>query len=190
MIDSDSFLERLREMKKNITQNDLKDFIRDVPDFPKKGIIFKDITTLLKDKAAFKKSIDIIAKKFKNENIEQIVGVDARGFIFAATLAYKMGCGFIPVRKKGKLPSSVKSITYDLEYGQDTLEIHDDALPPKTRVLIVDDLLATGGTIRAVADLVKAQKAVIVGLAFLVELGFLNGRKKLKNLDVYSVIQY
>ncbi len=169
---------------------DLKKCIRDIPDFPKEGIIFKDITTLLKDKEAFKKSIDLLAKKFRKENIQAVVGVEARGFIFGAVLAYKLKVGFIPIRKKGKLPHKTRSVTYQLEYGSDTLEIHEDALSPGTRVLIVDDLLATGGTIKAVSDLVQAQGAVIAGVAFLVELSFLKGKEKLKNFEVYSVLKY
>jgi len=175
-----------RVMKKS----DLKKHIRDIPDFPKEGIIFKDITTLLKDKDAFKKSIDLLAKKFKNKNIDIVVGVEARGFIFGAALAYKLKAGFVPIRKKGKLPSKTKSVTYELEYGTDVLEMHEDALSDKTRVLIVDDLLATGGTIQAVIELVKSQKAIISGVAFLVELRFLKGKNKLKDLPVYSVIKY
>lgn len=170
--------------------NDLKKHIRDVENFPQEGIIFKDISTLLKNKEAFKKSIDQLARKFKQSKIQYIVGVEARGFIFGAALAYKLGAGFIPVRKKGKLPYKTKSVTYKLEYGTDTLEIHADALPAKARVLVVDDLLATGGTVKAVTDLVKAQGATIVGVAFLVELKFLNGKDRLKNYPLYSVIQY
>ena len=169
---------------------DLKSCIRDIPDFPKEGIIFKDITTLLSDKDAFKNAIDSLAKKFKKERIEYVVGVEARGFIFGAALAYKLGVGFVPVRKKGKLPYKTKSITYALEYGTDVLEIHEDAIPAKSRVLIVDDLLATGGTVKAVADLLKSQKVVIAGAAFLVELSFLKGKDKLKDLSVYSIVKY
>ena len=169
---------------------DLKKHIRDIPNFPQEGIIFKDISTLLKNKDAFKKSIDILARRFKKECIEYIVGVEARGFIFGSALAYKLGAGFIPVRKKGKLPHKTQSITYKLEYGTDTLEIHEDAFPPHARVLVVDDLLATGGTIRAVADLLKTQKAKIIGIAFLVELKFLKGKERLKDLPIYSIIQY
>jgi adenine phosphoribosyltransferase len=169
---------------------ELKKCIRDVPNFPQEGIIFKDISTLLKDKKAFKKSIDLLAKKFKKDKIEYVVGVESRGFIFGAPLAYALGAGFVPVRKKGKLPYKTKSITYELEYGKDTLEIHEDALRPKSRVLVVDDLLATGGTIKAVIDLLEGFKTKIVGVAFLVELKFLNGKKKLKNFPIYSVIQY
>lgn len=169
---------------------ELKKCIRDVPNFPQEGIIFKDISTLLKDKKAFKKSIELLAKKFKKDKIEYVVGVESRGFIFGAPLAYALGAGFVPVRKKGKLPYKTKSITYELEYGQDTLEIHEDALRPKSRVLVVDDLLATGGTIKAVIDLLEGFKTKIVGVAFLVELKFLNGKKKLKDFPIYSIIQY
>lgn len=176
--------------KKTMKKSELKDRIRDIPDFPKEGIIFKDITTLLKDKDAFKKSVDLLAKKFKKEKIDVVVGVEARGFIFGAALAYKLGAGFVPVRKKGKLPSKTKSVTYELEYGKDVLEIHEDAITPQMRALVVDDLLATGGTIQAVIELVKAEKATIAGVAFLVELRFLKGKNKLKDLPVYSVIKY
>jgi adenine phosphoribosyltransferase len=176
--------------KPKLTKIDLKDCIRDIPDFPKQGIIFKDITTLLQNKTAFKKAVDMLAKKFKKEKIDMVVGVEARGFIFGAAVAYKLGVGFVPVRKKGKLPYKTKNITYQLEYGTDTLEIHEDAVGPNSRVLIVDDLLATGGTIRAVCDLLKTQKAVIAGAAFVVELRFLKGKDRLKDLDVYSVIKY
>ena len=170
--------------------SELKKHIRDIPDFPQKGIIFKDISTLLKNKDAFKKSIDALARNFSKERVSYVVGVEARGFIFGAALAYKLGAGFVPVRKKGKLPYKTNSITYQLEYGTDTLEIHEDALPPNARVLIVDDLLATGGTVRAVVDLIKAQKAKIVGIAFVVELKFLKGKDRLKDLPIYSIIQY
>ncbi len=169
---------------------DLKKHIRDIPDFPKEGIIFKDISTLLKHKEAFKKSIDVLAAKFKKSRVQYVVGVEARGFIFGSALAYKMGAGFIPVRKRGKLPYKTKAVTYQLEYGSDTLEIHEDAIPPNARVLVIDDLLATGGTVKAVTDLLKAQKAKIVGVAFLVELKFLKGKERLKDLPIYSVIQY
>jgi adenine phosphoribosyltransferase len=169
---------------------ELKKCIRDVPNFPQEGIVFKDISTLLKDKKAFKKSIDLLAKKYKKERIEYVVGVESRGFIFGAPLAYAIGAGFVPVRKKGKLPYKTKSITYELEYGKDTLEIHEDAIRPKSRVLVVDDLLATGGTIKAVTDLLQGFKPKIVGFAFLVELKFLHGKNKLKDFPIYSIIQY
>ncbi|OGX08409.1 MAG: adenine phosphoribosyltransferase [Omnitrophica WOR_2 bacterium GWA2_37_7] len=171
-------------------KNDLKKIIRDIPDFPKKGIIFKDITTLLKDKDALRVAIDALAEKYKGQEIDAVIGIEARGFIFGTALAYKLGTGFIPVRKKGKLPYKTKKVTYDLEYGTDTLEIHEDALSKDSKVLIVDDLLATGGTVSAVAKLVKGQGASIVGVAFLVELGFLNGREKLGKLPVHSIITY
>ena len=177
-------------MATKIKKSQLKDHIRDIPDFPRKGIIFKDITTLLQDKDAFKKSVDLMAKKFKNEDIDFVVGIEARGFIFGAALAYKLKKGFVTVRKKGKLPYKTKSITYELEYGSDELEIHEDALPKGSRVLIVDDLLATGGTIKAVVDLVESQDAIIAGISFLVELKFLNGRDKLKDLPIYSILKY
>ncbi len=162
---------------------DLKKHIRDIPNFPQEGI-------MIKNKDAFKKSIDTLARKFKNERVEYVVGVEARGFIFGAALAYKLGAGFVPVRKKGKLPYKTNSVTYKLEYGTDTLEIHEDAFKPNARVLVVDDLLATGGTVAAVMDLIKAQKVKIVGVAFLVELKFLNGKERLKNLPIYSILQY
>jgi adenine phosphoribosyltransferase len=177
-------------MSEKIKKSELKKHIRDIPNFPKEGIIFKDITTLLKHPAAFKKSIDLLAKQFKKQNIQYVVGVEARGFIFGAALAYKLGVGFVPVRKKGKLPYKTRSISYALEYGTDTLEIHEDAIPAHSRVLIVDDLLATGGTIKAVADLVKAQNATIAGIAFLVELSFLKGKSKLKDFEIYSVLKF
>lgn len=169
---------------------ELKKVIRDVPNFPQEGIIFKDISTLLQDKKAFKKSIDLLVKKYKKEKIDYVVGVESRGFIFGAPLAYALGVGFVPVRKKGKLPYKTKSITYELEYGTDTLEIHVDAFRPKSRILIVDDLLATGGTIKAVTDLLKGFKPKIVGVAFVVELKFLNGKNKLKDYPIHSLIQY
>ncbi len=169
---------------------ELKKVIRDVPNFPQEGIIFKDISTLLQDKKAFKKSIDLLVKKYKKEKIDYVVGVESRGFIFGAPLAYALGVGFVPVRKKGKLPYKTKSITYELEYGTDTLEIHEDAFRPKSRILIVDDLLATGGTIKAVTDLLKGFKPKIVGVVFVVELKFLNGKNKLKDYPIHSLIQY
>lgn len=168
----------------------LKDCIRDIPDFPSKGIVFKDITTLLKDREAFRHAIDQLAKDFADKRIDQVVGVEARGFIFGGALAYKLGAGFIPVRKKGKLPYKTRCVQYQLEYGTDSLEIHEDALKDGTRVLIVDDVLATGGTVKAVTDLVKSQGAEIVSVAFLIELGFLNGKNKLRGHDVVSIIQY
>lgn len=169
---------------------DLKSYIRDIPDFPKKGIIFKDITTLLKDKRAFKRVVDVIADKFKNKKVDFVLSVEARGFIFGAAVAYKLGAGVVPVRKKGKLPHVTHAITYNLEYGQDTLEIHQDAFRKGTRILIVDDLLATGGTTAAVVDLVeKKMGGKIVGIAFVIELLPLKGREKLKGHPVFSLIK-
>ena len=169
---------------------DLKKYIRDVPDFPKKGIIFKDITTLLKRGEIFKEVIDTFAERYKSSNLNSIVSVEARGFIMGSALAYRLETGIIPVRKKGKLPYETDGITYDLEYGTDTLEIHKDAIKPKDRVLIIDDVMATGGTISAVAQLVEKQGGEIVEIAFLIELTFLNGRDKLKKYDVFSLIKY
>lgn len=171
-------------------RGNLKEHIRDIPNFPKEGIIFKDITTLLKDPKAFKQAIDLLAGHFKNEKIDVVIGIESRGFIFGSVLAYKLGAGFVPVRKKGKLPYKTKSVTYELEYGTDTLEIHKDALSSKDRVLIVDDLLATGGTVCAVTKLVKSFRAKIAGIAFLVELTFLKGKDKLKDIPIHSVIEY
>lgn len=168
----------------------LKDYIRDIPDFPKAGILFRDITTLLKDKDAFKHAIDALVRKYKNKKIDLVVAVEARGFVLGGTIAYKLGAGFVPVRKRGKLPWKTHSVTYSLEYGIDTLEMHSDAIKPKARVLIVDDLIATGGTVKAVADLVKNLKGKIVGIAFLIELADLKGRNKLKGYPVYSLIKY
>lgn len=167
----------------------LKRFIRDVPDFPKKGIIFKDITTLLKDGSKFRAAVDTIVNKYKTKHIDAVVSVEARGFIFGSAVAYNLGAGIIPVRKKGKLPYLTYSITYDLEYGTDTLEIHQDAFKKGARILIVDDLLATGGTTRAVVDLVEKIGGEVVGLAFLIELVALKGRAKLKGYPIYSLIK-
>ena len=177
-------------MTTKIKKSELKNYIRDIPNFPKEGIIFKDLSSLLRNKDAFRKSVDILTHQFKKEKIDFVVGVEARGFIFGAALAYKLHAGFVPVRKKGKLPYKTNSITYQLEYGTDTLEVHEDAVHPGSRVLIADDLLATGGTVKAVTELLKGQKAVIVGLAFLVELRFLKGKDKLKDYPIYSVIKY
>lgn len=168
----------------------LADYIRNIPDFPKKGILFRDITTLLKDKKAYKQAIDALAAKYKEKKIDAIVAVESRGFIFGSTLAYKLGAGFIPVRKKGKLPAKTNSVTYELEYGTDTLEIHHDAIKENERILIVDDLLATGGTVKAVTELVGQLKGKIIGIAFLIELTGLNGKDKLKGLPVFSLIKY
>jgi adenine phosphoribosyltransferase len=164
--------------------------IRDVPDFPKKGIIFKDITTLLQNPKSFKQAVDAMYKQYKDKKIDAVVCVEARGFIFGAVLAYKLNAGLVLVRKKGKLPFKTYDITYSLEYGQDTLAIHQDSIQKNGSVLIVDDVLATGGTIGAVCKLLKKCKAKIVGIGFLIELEFLKGRKQLKGYSVSSLIKY
>jgi adenine phosphoribosyltransferase len=168
----------------------LKKLIREVPDFPKKGINFYDITTLLKHPEGFHKTVDALAAEFEGSQIDVVVGIEARGFIFAPALAYHLGAGFVPVRKPKKLPAERASISYDLEYGQDTLEIHRDAIGNGHRVIIADDLLATGGTARAVVDLIESLGGKIEGLVFVVELEFLLGRKKLEGYDVRSLIKY
>lgn len=168
----------------------LKKYIRNIPDFPKPGILFRDITTLLKNKTAFKKAVDALSTAARGKKIDYVVAVESRGFIFGATLAYKLGAGFIPVRKKGKLPAETIFATYALEYGADTLEMHKDALKPGARVLIVDDLLATGGTVGAVCELVEKVRAKISCIIFLIELCDLKGRDKLKNYPVFSLIKY
>ncbi|MBI5190216.1 MAG: adenine phosphoribosyltransferase [Nitrospirae bacterium] len=169
---------------------DLKARVRDIPDFPKKGILFRDITTLLKDEQSFQKVIDKFSAFYEDEGIEKVVGIESRGFIFGAPLAYTLGAGFVPVRKPGKLPSDIYEAKYELEYGTDTLNIHQDAIEPGQRVLIVDDLLATGGTMAATLDLVKQLGAVVVGVAFLIELTDLKGRERLKGHQVMSLISY
>ena len=168
----------------------LRSLIRDVPDFPKEGIVFKDITPLLADEAAFSTVIDIIVVHFGRGNIDKVVGIEARGFIIASPVAYHFSAGFVPVRKAGKLPWDSESETYELEYGTETLEIHKDAFAPGERVLIVDDVLATGGTARATAKLVERLGAKVVGIACLIELGFLGGRDKLKDYEFLSLLAF
>ncbi|HEX8267057.1 MAG TPA: adenine phosphoribosyltransferase [Pyrinomonadaceae bacterium] len=168
----------------------LKQLIREVPDFPKPGINFYDITTLLKHPQGFRQTIDALSESFSGVQIDTVIGIEARGFIFAPALAYNFGAGFVPVRKPKKLPAECASISYDLEYGQDTLEIHKDAVGEGCKVLIADDLLATGGTAKAVCDLVESLGGKVVGLAFVVELEFLPGRKKLAGYDVRSLLKY
>ncbi len=169
---------------------DLKQKIRDIPDFPKRGIIFKDITTLLDDAAAFKQSVDDLAAHYADKNIDVVACVEARGFIFGAPIAYKLGAGLAVIRKPGKLPYKTHAMSYDLEYGTDTLHIHQDAITPGQRVLIIDDLLATGGTIGAVIQMIEQLKGNIIGIGFLIELGFLNGRDKLAGHEIFSLINY
>jgi adenine phosphoribosyltransferase len=168
----------------------LKSKIRHVPDFPKAGILFYDITTLLQDAAGLRAAIDLLSTPFKEQGIDVVVGVESRGFIFGAAVADRIGAGFSPVRKPGKLPSKTTRATYDLEYGTDSLEIHDDAVQRGQRVLIVDDLLATGGTARATSDLVKRLGGTVHALAFLIELVELNGRGKLDGEQVHTVLKY
>jgi adenine phosphoribosyltransferase len=174
----------------NTLLNTLKELIREVPDFPKPGILFYDITTLLKDKGGLRRTIDALKKQYEGAAVDMVIGIEARGFIFAPALAYALGAGFVPVRKPKKLPSDCASISYDLEYGTDTLEIHRDAVVKGCRVLIVDDLLATGGTAQAVTKLVEQLGGTVAGLAFVVELTFLNGRGRLGGYDVFSLLQY
>jgi adenine phosphoribosyltransferase len=169
---------------------ELRKYIRSIPDFPKPGILFRDITTLLKDKKAFKSAVESLVNKYKKKKIDKVVAVEARGFILGGVLAHKLGVGFVPVRKPGKLPWKTNSVTYALEYGTDTLEMHHDAINPGERVLIVDDLLATGGTVKAVTDLVKQLQGKIIGIAFLIELTDLKGKDKLRGYPVYSLIKY
>ncbi|MDD5070661.1 MAG: adenine phosphoribosyltransferase [Candidatus Omnitrophica bacterium] len=168
----------------------LSETIRDVKDFPKKGIIYKDITTLLNKKQAFKKAVDAMVKQLKGKKIDYILAAESRGFIFGGALAYSLGCGFVPIRKPGKLPAKTYKASYALEYGKDSMEIHRDAFPPKSRVLILDDLLATGGTADALLKLAHKLQAEIVAVMFLVELTFLKGKDKLKKYPVYSLIKY
>jgi len=168
----------------------LKKLIREVPDFPKKGILFYDITTLLKDKTGLAMLIDKLAEHYIAQDIDLVLGMEARGFIFAPALAYRLGAGFVPVRKPKKLPAKTRSVTYALEYGSDSLEIHEDAVQAGDRVIICDDLLATGGTAAATVKLVEQLGGKVEGLAFAVELTFLKGRAKLPGLDVFSLIQY
>lgn len=180
----------MAQPKMSIDTESLKRLIREVPDFPKPGILFYDITTLLKDKVGFATLIDAMTERFIEKEIDLVLGIEARGFIFGPALAYRLNAGFVPVRKPKKLPAETVKWTYELEYGQDTLEIHKDAVKPGQRVLIVDDLLATGGTAKATADLSKSLGADIRGLAFVVELDFLNGRERLKGFDIVSLLHY
>jgi adenine phosphoribosyltransferase len=168
----------------------LKTLIREVPDFPKAGILFYDITTLLRDPVGLRGVIDGLKAHYQHAQVDAVIGIEARGFIFAPALAYALGAGFIPVRKPKKLPAETARITYDLEYGTDTLEMHRDAVSPGTRVLIVDDLLATGGTASAAGRMVRELGGEIAGMGFVVELTFLNGRRRLEGNDVFSLIQY
>jgi adenine phosphoribosyltransferase len=170
--------------------NHLKQLIREVPDFPKPGITFYDITTLLKDKRGFRGTIDALQRHYENSPVDVVVGIEARGYFFAPAMAHALGAGFVPVRKPKKLPHKVKSVDYQLEYGTDQLEIHSDAIEPGQKVLIIDDVLATGGTASAVARLVELLEGKVTGLGFVIELTFLKGRDRLAGYDVFSLLQY
>ncbi|HHT9129896.1 MAG TPA: adenine phosphoribosyltransferase [Candidatus Brocadiaceae bacterium] len=170
--------------------DDLKKLVRDVPDFPKKGIIFKDITPLLQNPEGLREAVETISNHYKNKKIDIVVGAEARGFILAPTIAFNIGAGFVPVRKPGKLPYEKISMCYALEYGTDTLEIHKDGVKQGQQVLMVDDLLATGGTMASCCKLVESLGGKIIGCAFLIELTFLNGKKALNKYDIFSLIKY
>ncbi len=164
--------------------------IRDIPDFPSPGIMFKDITPLLADQQAFATAIDHVAERFVGSNVTHVVGIEARGFIVAAPVAYRLGAGFVPLRKKGKLPSEVRGIDYTLEYGAERLEVHIDAVSSGDRVVIVDDVLATGGTARAACDVIRELGAEVLGVGVIIELEFLSGRRALGDVDVFSLLKY
>ncbi len=170
--------------------DDLTKYIRDIPDFPKPGIIFKDITPLLKSHTAFSKVIDAMYDKYKGEGVDYVVGIESRGFIIGPTLASRLGVGFVPIRKKGKLPYKTISQSYELEYGTDSIEMHEDALSKGDKVLLVDDLIATGGTLSASEKMIKSVGAQLIGIAVIVELAFLNGRDKLSDDSLFSIISY
>jgi adenine phosphoribosyltransferase len=177
-------------MELHIEHMDLKQHIRHVPDFPKTGILFYDITTLLRDPQGFAMTVDMLSMPYRDQGIDAVVGIESRGFILGAAVAQRIGAGFIPIRKPGKLPAKALKESYDLEYGKDALEIHEDAITSGQRVLIVDDVLATGGTAAAATQLVKKLGGDLQGLAFLIELLFLNGRTKIAGERVFSVLQY
>jgi adenine phosphoribosyltransferase len=168
----------------------LKEYVRDIPDFPRPGVVFKDITPLLADEVAFRATVDALAERFRAEHIDKVLGIEARGFIVAAPVAYRFGAGFVPVRKAGKLPWQVEKEEYVLEYGTDLLEIHRDALAPGERALIVDDVMATGGTAAAAARLVERLGGEVAGLGFIIELAFLGGRGKLQGHNAVALITY
>lgn len=170
--------------------DDLKQLIREVPDYPKPGILFYDLTTLLKDKKGFRTLIDRLCQHYEGHKIDLVAGIEARGFIFAPALAYRLGAGFVPVRKPKKLPAKTRQVSYALEYGTDSMEMHEDAVKPGDRVLLCDDLLATGGTAAAAIKLIRELGGVVEGAAFAVELNFLNGRAKLPGVDVFSLMKY
>lgn len=188
MVDQHETYETGRQGDARMTE--LKSLIREVPDYPKPGILFYDLTTLLKDKKGFHALVDHLCSHYAGASVDIVVGIEARGFIFAPALAYRLGAGFVPVRKPKKLPAKTASVTYALEYGTDSMEIHEDAVQKGQHVIVCDDLLATGGTAAAAVKLVRQLGGEVVGAAFAVELTFLNGRAKLPGLDVYSLLQY
>lgn len=171
---------------------DLKSLIRDIPDFPKPGIVFRDITTLLRDREGLRYTIETFENKFREANLrpDYVVGIESRGFLFGPTLAYQFNAGFVPVRKPGKLPAAVHSVEYDLEYGKDQIEIHQDALPSNAKVVVIDDLLATGGTAKATGQLIDKMNCQLLGFGFIVELTELGGREKLPDLPIITLVQY
>jgi adenine phosphoribosyltransferase len=171
-------------------ERDLRDLIRNIPDFPKKGILFRDITTLLKDSEGFKQAVMIMADHYRDSRIDKVVCVEARGFLLGGAIAYELGCGVVPIRKPGKLPADTVQQTYELEYGTDTIEVHQDGISPGERILMVDDLLATGGTAKAAVDLIEKLGGKVISCAFLIGLDDLPGRDILDNYDVFSVISY
>jgi len=173
-----------------VAVGDLKQYVRTIPDFPKPGILFRDITTLLSNPAAFHSAIDQLAQVFRDQGIQKVVGIESRGFLTAAPLAYLLGAGFVPVRKKGKLPHKTAAVSYELEYGTDTLEMHLDGILKDERTLVADDLLATGGTAKATGELVRKNGGVIAGMTFLIELTALKGREKLGDVPVFSLMQF
>ncbi len=169
---------------------DLKKFIRDIPDFPQKGVMFRDITTILKNPEAFKFCIDSIVNKYKNSTIDKVVSIEARGYIFGGAIAYNLGCGIVPVRKLGKLPAETVRMEYELEYGKNVIEIHKDGIEKGERVLLFDDVLATGGTMLAACKLVENLGGVVVACAFIANLTYLSGTEKLKDYEVYALVEY
>ncbi len=169
---------------------DLASLIRDVPDFPVEGVLFKDLTTLLKDARAFREAVDALATPYRGQHVDVVAAIESRGFIFAAPVAYLLGAAFVPIRKPGKLPAETISVEYTLEYGSNTLEMHRDAITPGQRVLLIDDLLATGGSAKAAVQLIERLGGQVVGIAFLVNLAFLKGQDNLPGYDVYSVIEF
>ena len=177
-------------MSKPLNVDAIKALVRTVPDFPKPGILFYDITTVLKDRTGFAQLIDALASQYIEQHIDLVLGIEARGFIFGPALAYRLNAGFVPVRKPRKLPAPVARVTYDLEYGSDTLEIHLDAIHPGQHVLLVDDLLATGGTMEATLKLVNQLGGEVVGMAFAIELDFLKGRERFPGIEVFSLLHY